>query len=77
ARAKESGVATEEEAKQEPARPSKAANVQQQFGGMTKAELLERAAELELEGRSRMTKPELVDALTDLAATKRRRRRAS
>lgn len=77
ARAKESGAATEEEAKQEPARPSKAANVQQQFGGMTKAELLERAAELELEGRSRMTKPELVDALTDLAATKRRRRRAS
>ncbi len=77
ARAKESEVATAEPAKKEPAKAvSKSANVQQQFEGMTKAELLERAAELELQGRSRMSKPELVDALTDLEA-KRRRRRAS
>ena len=77
ARAKDSGVATAEPAKKEPAKAaSKSANVQQQFEGMTKAELLERAAELELQGRSRMSKPELVDALTDLEA-KRRRRRAS
>jgi DNA end-binding protein Ku len=77
ARAKESEVATAEPAKKEPAKAvSKSANVQQQFEGMTKAELLERAAELELQGRSKMSKPELVDALTDLEA-KRRRRRAS
>jgi DNA end-binding protein Ku len=77
ARAKESDVATAEPAKKEPVKAvSKSANVQQQFEGMTKAELLERAAELELQGRSKMSKPELVDALTDLEA-KRRRRRAS
>ena len=77
ARAKDSGVATAEPAKKEATKAaSKSANVQRQFEGMTKAELLERAAELELQGRSRMSKPELVDALTDLEA-KRRRRRAS
>lgn len=79
AQAKGSGAATADAAKTEPrpARTTKSANVQQQFEGMTKAELLERAAELELQGRSRMSKPELVDALTDLEARRRRRRRAS
>jgi DNA end-binding protein Ku len=77
--ARESGAMRADAAKPkaEPARTVKSANVQQQFEGMTKAELLERAAELELQGRSRMSKPELVDALTDLAANRRRRRQAS
>jgi DNA end-binding protein Ku len=76
AKAKESGVVAEATKKEAAApRAQKASNVQQQqFEGMTKAELLERAAEVELQGRSKMSKDELVDALTDLASSKRRRR---
>lgn len=77
ARAKSAGTPTKAAPREEAPRPQKASHVQQQFEGMTKAELLERAAQLDLQGRSKMSKPELVDALTDLAANKRRKRRAS
>ena len=44
---------------------------------MTKAGLLARAAELDLPGRSKMSKPELIEAITDASAPKRRRRKIS
>lgn len=47
---------------------------QQHFEGMTKADLLARAAELEVEGRSKMSKDELVVALRDRAGRTRGRR---
>ena len=40
---------------------------------MTKAALVARAAELDLPGRSKMTKPELISAITD-AGQKRARK---
>ncbi|MCU1491523.1 MAG: putative end-binding protein Ku [Acidimicrobiaceae bacterium] len=55
--------------------------VQQSFEGMSKAELLERAAELDVQGRTKMTKLQLVEALTEAEseaeAPKSRRRSAS
>ncbi|MGA8296953.1 MAG: Ku protein, partial [Acidimicrobiales bacterium] len=52
---------------------------QQTFEGMSKAELLDLAARIDLQGRSKMTKPELVKALTETEteAPKPKRRRAS
>ena len=65
------------------ARPKQAASKsaakheQQAFEGMSKADLLARAAELDVQGRTKMTKLELVKALTEVEAPKRKRRRAS
>jgi DNA end-binding protein Ku len=57
------------------------ASVQQRFDGMSKAELLERASAMDLQGRSKMSKLELVRALTEAEtepeAPKRKRRQAS
>ena len=66
-----------EERQQTPSAKAAAKGEQQTFEGMSKAELLERAAQLDVQGRSKMTKPELVKALTEADAPKRRRRRAS
>jgi DNA end-binding protein Ku len=46
---------------------------QQSFAGMSKAELMSRAADLALPGRSKMSKLELVKALTEADAPKQRR----
>lgn len=56
---------------------SAAKHEQQAFEGMSKADLLARAAELDVQGRTKMTKLELVKALTEVEAPKRKRRRAS
>jgi DNA end-binding protein Ku len=50
---------------------------QQTFEGMSKAELLERAAALDVKGRSKMTRPELVRALSEVEAPRQKRQRAS
>ena len=50
---------------------------QQHFAGMTKADLLARAAELEVEGRSKMSKEQLVIALSERDGQSRRTRRVS
>ena len=50
---------------------------QQSFDGMSKAELLDRASQLDVQGRSKMTKLELVKALTEAEAPKRRGRKVS
>lgn len=61
-----------------PAASKATANGEQQtFEGMSKAELLARAAELDVPGRSKMTRPELVRALSEAEAPKRGRRKAS
>jgi hypothetical protein len=44
---------------------------------MTKADLLARAAELDVQGRSKMAKPELITAITDAGTPKRRSRKIS
>jgi DNA end-binding protein Ku len=55
----------------------KPAGEQQRFDGMSKAELLERASAIDIEGRSKMTKLQLVAALTEAEKPKRRARRVS
>lgn len=61
-----------------PAAKATARGEQQTFEGMSKAELLNLAAELDVKGRSKMTRPELVRALSEVeAAPARKRRRAS
>jgi DNA end-binding protein Ku len=60
----------------QPATPASEAK-QQDLDEMTKAELLARAAELDIQGRSKMTKPELIEAIGDAAAPKRRGRKIS
>lgn len=60
----------------QPAGPASEAK-QQDVDEMTKAELLARAAELDIQGRSKMTKPELIEAIGDVAAPKRRGRKIS
>jgi DNA end-binding protein Ku len=50
---------------------------QQDLEAMTKAALLARAAELDLPGRSKMSKPELITAITDASTPKRRGRKIS
>lgn len=57
-----------------PAPAAAAKNEQQTFEGMSKAELLERAAKLAVKGRTTMTKLQLVQALTEAEQPKRRRR---
>jgi DNA end-binding protein Ku len=60
----------------QPATPASEAK-QQALDEMTKAELLARAAELDIQGRSKMTKPELIEAINDAAAPKGRGRKIS
>lgn len=50
---------------------------QEDPAAMTKAELLARAAELDLPGRSKMSKPELIAAITEASTPKRRARKIS
>jgi DNA end-binding protein Ku len=50
---------------------------QPDLAGMTKAELLARATELDIEGRSKMTKPELVQAIAAAGTPKRPGRKIS
>jgi DNA end-binding protein Ku len=50
---------------------------QQHFEGMTKADLLARAAELEVEGRSKMSKEQLITELSARTAAPKRTRRVS
>jgi DNA end-binding protein Ku len=50
---------------------------QDDLAALTKAGLLARAAELDLPGRSKMSKPELIEAITEASAPKRRRRKIS
>lgn len=66
-------------AKQAAAKPAAAArnDEQEDLAAMTKAGLLARAAELDLPGRSKMSKPELIEAITEASAPKRRRRKIS
>jgi DNA end-binding protein Ku len=52
-----------------------ASQEQQSFEGMSKAELLARAKELEVTTNAKMTKPQLVEALTDAEAPPSKRRR--
>jgi DNA end-binding protein Ku len=59
----------------QPAAPAGEAG--QDLDGMTKGELLARAAELDIPGRSKMTKPELIEAIGAAAAPKRRGRKIS
>src|SRR5579863_4794273 len=70
----EASVARTASEREQPPQEEKA---QQTFDGMSKAELLERAAQLDVQGRSKMTKPELVKALTEAEAPRRKGRRAS
>src|SRR5450759_7521 len=60
----------------QPATPASEAK-QQDLDEMTKAELLARAAELDIQVPSKMTKPELIEAIGDAAAFKRRGRKIS
>jgi hypothetical protein len=54
---------------------SAAGHEQQAFEGMSKAELLARAKELEVTTNAKMTKLQLVEALTDAEAPPSKRRR--
>ena len=65
-----------EPASDQPAAPASEGQ-QQDLAGMTKADLLARAAELGVQGRSKMTKPELVRAIADAGTPKRRGRKIS
>jgi DNA end-binding protein Ku len=67
-------AATEPTAARSKGRTStKPAEEQQSFDGMSKTELLAIAEKLEVQGRTKMTKLELVKALTDAETPKRRR----
>jgi DNA end-binding protein Ku len=50
------------------------AHEQQRFEGMSKADLLARAAELEVEGRSKMTKEQLITAVAERSSARASRR---
>jgi DNA end-binding protein Ku len=78
-RAREGRTTATSEPEVAPAKATAAppAHEQQSFSGMSKAELLSRAAELDVKGRSKMTKEELVDALAAAERPGRSRRRAS
>jgi DNA end-binding protein Ku len=58
------------------AKPASTA-VPQDLDGMSKADLLARAAKLDIQGRSKMTKPELIQAIGDAEPSKRRGRKIS
>ena len=63
----------------EPARPARPAGKGKQpdAGEMTRAELLARATELDIQGRSKMSKAQLIDAVADAGTPKRRGRKIS
>lgn len=61
--------------KRQATRVAASGHEQQAFEGMSKAELLERASELKVEVNPKMTKPQLVKALTETAAPVKRRGR--
>jgi DNA end-binding protein Ku len=73
ARAGESARSAPAEASNQAASAKATKSEQQTFEGMSKAELLARAADLALPGRSKMSKLELVQALTSAEAPKQRR----
>jgi DNA end-binding protein Ku len=75
-RAAASGAPAARPAAAKPATPA-GKDEQEDLAAMTKARLLARAAELDLPGRSKMSKPELIEAITDASAPKRRRRKIS
>ncbi|MFI5067152.1 MAG: hypothetical protein ACHP9Z_24660, partial [Streptosporangiales bacterium] len=54
-----------------------AAGGAEDLGGLSKGDLASRAAELGIAGRSKMSKPELIDAITAATAPKRRARKIS
>jgi DNA end-binding protein Ku len=51
--------------------------MQQDLDGLTRDDLLARASELDVQGRSKMTKPELVQAIADAGTPTRRGRKIS
>ena len=55
------------------ARSSGGADGREGLDGLSKAELAKRAADLDIPGRSRMSKPELIEAISAAAAPPRRR----
>ncbi len=67
---------TTEPPNDEPDTPARSAP-RQNLAGMTKAELLARAADLDVQGRSKMTKPELIQAIADAETPKRPGRKIS
>ena len=66
-------------AKRAAAKPASPAgpDEQEDLAAMTKAGLLARAAELDLPGRSKMSKPELIAAITEAGTPKRQSRKIS
>ena len=54
-----------------------AAGDAEDLGGLSKGDLASRAADLGIAGRSKMSKPELIDAITAATAPKRRPRKIS
>jgi DNA end-binding protein Ku len=54
-----------------------AAGERQELDAMSKADLLARAAELDVQGRSRMSKPQLIEAIAEAATPTRRGRKVS
>ncbi len=72
------GTAAAAPADAQPARPaSPGTPPDEDVAAMTKAELLARAAELDVQGRSKMSKPELIEAITAAGSPKRRSRKIS
>jgi DNA end-binding protein Ku len=60
-----------------PKKKAVSGNEQQSFEGMTKSALLARAAELEVQGRSKMSRDELIDAVRAASEPPRRARKVS
>jgi len=67
---------TAEPAADQSAKPARTGK-QQDLQSMNKAELLARAAELDVQGRAKMSKPQLIEAIAEAAAPKRRGRKIS
>jgi DNA end-binding protein Ku len=74
ARASDRHAARDDDTSPATATPEAADSEQQSFAGMSKAELLTLAAERAIPGRSKMSKPELVSALSTASAPNRRRK---
>jgi DNA end-binding protein Ku len=68
-------AAEQQKTRRSPTTPATTGHEQQAFDGMSKAELLEQAAKLKVEVNTKMTKLQIVQALTDAEPTPRRRRR--
>ena len=84
AKAAEPGDAAAEPAAEPAARPKRpaagqraAAGERRELDAMSKADLLARAAELDLAGRSKMSKPELIEAIAEATTPARRGRKVS